>query len=294
LFCHFKNSLPFLILQFSVNHAVRSITTAIALVKENPKQKVSDALLREQGISPEVVRRWFNKNYGMTFQAYQRMYRVNTAYQELKGGKAATAAAFDAGYESLSGFGYTYKKILGKSPQKSVNKSVILINRLTTPLGPMFVAATDQGICLLEFVDRKMLETELKDLQRLLQAQIMVGENQYIEQAKTEVAAYFEGKLQVFEVPLDTPGTDFQQLVWGALQNVPYGKTATYQQQAKRIDNVQAVRAVGTANGANRVSIIVPCHRVIGKNGQLTGYGGGLERKRWLLDFERKHLNKKL
>lgn len=265
------------------------VQTAINLVKQHPKQKVSDAMLREQAISPELVRRWFNKNYGMTFQAYQRMYRVNTAYQELKSGKTATATAYDAGYESLSGFGYTYKKILGKSPQKSVDKSLILINRVTTPLGPMFVAATEQGICMLEFVDRKMLETEFKDLQRLLQAQIIVGENNHIEQVKAELTAYFEGKLQAFEVPLDTPGTDFQQVVWKALQSVPYGKTATYQQQAERIGNPQAVRAVGTANGANRVSIIVPCHRIIGKDGQLTGYGGGLERKRWLLDFEQKH-----
>lgn len=271
--------------------APAQVQAAIDLVKQHPKQKVSDAMLREQAISPELVRRWFNKNYGMTFQAYQRMYRVNTAYQELKSGKAATATAFDAGYESLSGFGYTYKKILGKSPQKSVDKPVILINRLTTPLGPMFVAATERGICMLEFVDRKMLETEFKDLQRLLQAQIIVGENAHIEQAKAEVAAYFEGTLQTFTVPLDTPGTDFQQTVWKALQQVPYGKTATYQQQAERIDNPQAVRAVGTANGANRVSIMVPCHRVIGKDGKLTGYGGGLDRKRWLLDFERKHLN---
>lgn len=264
------------------------VEEAISLVKANPKEKISDQTLRQNNISPELVRRWFKQNYGMTFQAFQRMYRVNIAYQELKGGKKATAAAFDAGYESLSGFGYTYKKLLGKSPQKSLGNAVILINRLTTPLGPMFVAATDQGICLLEFVDRKMLETEFKDLQRLLKAHIVAGENEHIVQAKKEVTEYFAGERTTFDVALHMPGTDFQQTVWKALGTIAYGKTATYQQQAQKIDKLTAVRAVGTANGANRISIIVPCHRVIGKDGKLTGYGGGLERKKWLLDFEGK------
>ena len=270
----------------NAQEAPPQVEEAIGLVKANPKEKVSDELLRQNSVNPELVRRWFKKNYGMTFQAYQRMYRINTAYQELKGGKKATDAAFDAGYESLSGFGYTYKKVLGKSPQKSIDKMVVLLSRLTTPLGPMFVAATDTGICMLEFVDRKMLETEFKDLQRLLKANIIAGENEHIVQAKKEVAEYFAGQRTSFDVALDTPGTDFQNTVWRALGTIAYGETATYQQQAEKIDNAAAVRAVGTANGANRISIIVPCHRVIGKNGKLTGYGGGLERKKWLLDFE--------
>ncbi|MCL4160690.1 UNVERIFIED_CONTAM: hypothetical protein GTU68_064794, partial [Idotea baltica] len=89
-----------------------------------------------------------------------------------------------------------------------------------------------------------------------------------------------------FSVPLDTPGTEFQQAVWTALIKIPYGSTTHYQHQAKLLGKEKAVRAVATANGYNRISIIVPCHRVIGKDGSLTGYGGGLERKKWLLDFE--------
>ena len=283
------------------------VTEAIRLVQENPKEKVSDDMLRANGIQPEMVRRWFNKNYGMTFQAYQRMYRVNTAYQELKQGKTTTEAAFDTGYESLSGFGYTYKKILGSSPQKSLKKDVqkalkkdpeedqyqdvILINRLTTPLGPMFVAATEQGVCLLEFTDRKSLETELKDLQRLLKTRIVTGENEHIRQAKKELKEYFAGTRKEFEIALHTPGTEFQNKAWKALRTISYGTTATYTQQAEKIDKTKAVRAVGTANGANRISIVVPCHRVVGANGQLTGYGGGLARKQWLIDFERGNLD---
>ncbi|GAA3917133.1 methylated-DNA--[protein]-cysteine S-methyltransferase [Litoribacillus peritrichatus] len=272
----------------NANEAPEQVQDAIALIKENPKEKISDYILREQGISPELVRRWFKKHYGLTFQAYQRMYRINNAMLELKSGKAATNTAMESGYESLSGFGYTYKKLIGNSPVLSKDDRVILISRLTTPIGPMFVCATDQGICLLEFVDRRMLETEFKDLQRLLKARIITGENAHIWQAKQEIKEYFDGERTAFEVPLDTPGTEFQNQVWQALMAVPFGETSTYQQQAEKINKPKAVRAVGTANGYNRISIIVPCHRVIGKNGKLVGYGGGLERKRWLLEHERK------
>lgn len=180
---------------------------------------------------------------------------------------------------------------MGKSPQNSTNKNIILINRLTTPLGPMFICTTDFGVCLLEFVDRKMLETEFKDLQVKLKANIVVGENEHIKQAKIELTEYFNGTRKTFDVKLDSPGTEFQQLVWANLLKINYGKTSTYQQQAINIKNPKAIRAVASANGHNRISILMPCHRVIGKDGKLTGYGGGLERKKWLLDHEEKFNN---
>lgn len=273
----------------NANQAPEPVERAIKMVKDNPKEKVTDYQLKQCEISPELVRRWFNKHYGMTFQAFQRMYRINNALKELKDGKNTTNTAFDSGYESLSGFGYTYKKVVGKSPKNSIENSVILISRLTTPLGPMFVCATDKGVCLLEFVDRRMLETEFKDLQRLLKAKIITGENQHIKQAKKEMAEYFSGQRTHFDIALDTPGTEFQNSVWKCLHQIPYGETRSYQQQAESINNPKAVRAVASANGFNRISIIIPCHRVIGKNGQLTGYGGGLERKRWLIDHEKTH-----
>lgn len=273
----------------NANEAPEPVEQAMKLVRDNPKDKITDYQLRQLDISPELVRRWFKKHYGMTFQAYQRMYRINSAFLELKGGKKTIETAFDSGYESLSGFGYTYKKIVGKSPINSNEKSVILISRLTTVLGPMFICATDKGVCLLEFVDRRMLETEFKDLQRLLKANIIAGENNHTKQAKKQITEYFAGTRTQFTVALDTPGTEFQNSVWQCLQSVSYGTTASYQQQAEKLGNAKAVRAVASANGFNRISIIVPCHRVIGKNGQLTGYGGGLERKRWLLEHEAKH-----
>jgi len=274
----------------NANQAPEQVEKAIQMVKANPKEKVKDYHLRQENISPEIVRRWFKKNYGLTFHAYQRMYRINIAFEELKNGKKATDTAFDMGYESLSDFGYTYKKLLGKSPQNSVNNNVILINRLTTPLGPMFVCATEKGICLLEFVDRRMLETEFRDLQKLLKANIIIGENKHIKQAKKEIKEYFSGKRKSFDIPLHTPGTEFQNLVWKGLQDIPYGETSTYQKQAAAIQKPKAIRALATANGYNRLAIIVPCHRVIGKDGALRGYGGGLERKQWLLDHEKENI----
>ena len=265
------------------------VEAAISMVRDSPKEKVKDYQLRENNISPEQVRRWFKKNYGITFHTFQRMYRINCAYEELKSGKGVTKTAYDHGYESLSGFGYTYKKLLGKSPNDVNKPSPILLSRTTTPLGPMFIAATATGVCLIEFVDRRMLETEFKDLQRLLNTKIITGENGHSKQAKKELQEYFEGKRQDFEFSLEHPGTKFQNQVWNGLKDIPYGETRTYQQQAININNPNAVRAVGTANGCNRISIVVPCHRVIGKDGNLTGYGGGLERKRWLLDHELKH-----
>lgn len=271
----------------NANETPPKVAQAIQLVKQNPKEKISDNILRENQISPDLVRRWFKKNYGITFHAFQRMYRINNAYKELKDGKKATATAFDTGYESLSGFGYTYKKLLGKSPSQSQSKNIILINRLTTPLGPMFVCASDKGICLLEFTDRKMLETEFGDLKKRLHAEILMGENVHIKQLKQELQEYFAGQRRTFEVSLDCPGTSFQQEVWDALQTVPFGRTASYKEQAQKLNNPKAVRAVGRANGLNKIAIVIPCHRIIGKNGNLTGYGGGIERKKWLLEFEK-------
>jgi len=264
------------------------VERAIQLVQENPKEKIKDYQLRQKEISPELVRRWFKKNYGITFHAYQRMFRINNAFLELKNGKKSTETAFDSGFESLSGFAYTYKKIIGQSPKKSIDQNIILISRFTTPLGPMFVCATEDGICLLEFVDRRMLETEFKDLQRLLKAKIIIGENKHSKQAKKEIKEYYEAKRQTFEVCLHTPGTEFQNIVWKRLREIPFGETSTYQQLAKDIKRPKAIRAVASANGFNRISIIVPCHRIIGSDGSLKGYGGGLERKRWLIEHEQK------
>lgn len=160
---------------------------------------------------------------------------------------------------------------------------------MDTPLGPMFAGAVDGGICLLEFTDRRMLETELKALTGRLNAVIVQGDHKLFTPLSKQLNEYFEGKRKSFDLPLITPGTEFQQSVWKILQGIPYGTTRSYKKQAALLGKPDAVRAVANANGWNKISIIIPCHRVIGEDGTLTGYGGGLWRKKWLLEFEKEH-----
>lgn len=268
-----------------------------ALIKEilqelqaDPSRKFRDSDLLAKGIEPITIRRWFLKNHGITFQAYQRMFRINAAFKKIQNGEPVTAVAFDTGYESLSGFSDSFKSVFGVAPSQSKNKQLINITRLETPLGTMFAGAVEQGICLLEFTDRKMLETELKQLAKLLNANIIQGSNPHFEILQQQLDEYFEGRRKVFTVPLYTPGTAFQQSIWNILREIPYGATRSYKQQAIIAQQPAAIRAVANANGMNRISILVPCHRVIGDDGHLTGYGGGIWRKQWLLDLEKRNL----
>ncbi|PJD00732.1 XRE family transcriptional regulator [Janthinobacterium sp. BJB1] len=264
------------------------VAEAIAWVRQHPKERLSDCQLRQRGLSPERIRRWFQAHHGMSFQSFQRSLRINTALEELRAGRRATDTAFDSGYDSLSGFAYTCKKLTGGAPTEAAH--VILIHRFTTPLGPMFACATARGICLLEFVDRRMLETKFKDLQRLLQARILTGENQHTRQAELEVSEYFAGTRQQFALALDTPGSNFQRSVWLALRAIPYGSTASYDKQAEKLGQPQLVQAMTSANAANRVAIVIPCHRMIDENGGPASYGGGLARKQWLIEHERRNV----
>jgi AraC family transcriptional regulator of adaptative response/methylated-DNA-[protein]-cysteine methyltransferase len=165
---------------------------------------------------------------------------------------------------------------------------MIKITKIETELGIMIAGAVDDGVCLLEFSDRRMLNTEYKDLERYLKTTITEGESFHFITIRKELQEYFKGTRQEFSVPLVTPGTPFQQAVWKELLNIPYGTTRSYNQQSHALGKPESIRAVANANGMNRISIIIPCHRVIGSDGHLTGYGGGLKRKKWLLDHERK------
>jgi AraC family transcriptional regulator of adaptative response/methylated-DNA-[protein]-cysteine methyltransferase len=257
-------------------------------INQNPSVKIKDYNLRSRGYEPNKIRRWFKKNHGMTFQSYQRMMRLNNAFNKIRSGENVTSAAFDSGYDSLSGFNDSFKSVVGNSPLKSKSKLCINITRIESPLGPLYACATNKGICLLDFTDRRMLETELKELAKYLNAVILPGENPHFNLLRKELNEYFEGKRKNFTVPLHTPGTEFQLKVWERLKMIPFGKTVSYKEQAIALKKREAVRAVANANGHNRISIIIPCHRVIGEDGSLTGYGGGLWRKKWLIDFEKK------
>ena len=270
----------------NLNETPKYIKDIINELNTNPTIKFKDWNLKEKGIEPSTLRRWFLKNHGITFHAYQRMYRINSAFKKIQNGETVTNTAYDSGYESVSGFADSFKSIFGKSPKMSKDEKVIDLMRLELPIGPMIACADDKGICLLEFTDRKMLETEFKDLSSRLNASIIPGEGRYFPQLRQELNDYFESRLKEFKVPLSLQGSVFQISVWNELQKIPFGSTRSYQQQANAIGKPTSVRAVANANGMNKIAIIVPCHRVIGSDGQLTGYGGGLWRKKYLLELE--------
>lgn len=228
----------------------------------------------------------------MTFHSYQRMLRINNALRNIKKGNKVIEAAYDAGYESLSGFQHSFKKTTLRKPSEIKNRPVLSFERISTPLGPMIAIGNDEGLYMLEFTDRRMLETELKQLEKYFNASILPGSNKHINELKNQLAEYFDGKRKQFDIPLKIFGTEFQKKAWDALIGIPYGKTRSYKKQAEIIGHPKAVRAVGTANGCNRIAIVIPCHRVIGEDGKLTGYGGGLWRKQWLLNHEMNNINK--
>ncbi len=163
----------------------------------------------------------------------------------------------------------------------------VLLSWMRSPLGPLVAGATTAGVCLLEFTDRRMLEAELATVKRLYSGPVIPGSNRHLELLETELAGYFAGAVRSFSVSLAYSGTPFQRRVWEQLLAIPFGETRSYQQLAAAVGSPRAVRAVGRANGLNRIAIVIPCHRVINKNGGLCGYGGGLWRKQYLLDLER-------
>ena len=263
---------------------VRSI---IAELQQNPHEKISDEQLKSKGIEPHTIRRWFKKNYNITFHAFQRMLRINYAFQNIKNGNSITHSAFESGYESLSGFNDSYRSLFGESASKSKNRSVINVLRFSSPIGSLIACATESGLCFLGFIGQKRIEKQFGEIQSHFNAIILPGKNDHLKKVKKEITEYFDGERTVFSIPLDIVGTDFRKKVWNELLNIPYGETVTYKDQAIAMNNKKAIRAVASANGANKISIIIPCHRVIGSNGSLTGYAGGLHKKNWLLNFER-------
>ncbi len=174
-------------------------------------------------------------------------------------------------------------------PAHNELQGIIYTGHFHTPIGNMMMAATKDGLCLLEFEPENMNGQDIVILLKRLKGNVVQGENDHVRQAKQELTEYFNGIRQKFDVALDPIGTDFQLRVWKGLQQIPYGTTVTYMDQTRSLGDLKAIRAVASANGKNKIAIIIPCHRVIGSNGKLTGYAGGMERKRWLLDLERSY-----
>jgi len=264
------------------------VAKLLARLEVEPGQRIRAGDLRAAGVDPSRARRYFLKHYGMTFQAYCRARRLADAFRLIKEGAAVSDVASHAGFDSESGFRAAFERAFGGSPAAAVDGDAVALDWIPSPLGPLVVGANSEGLCLLEFSDRRMLEAQLATLRRRLGTALLPGRNRWIEQLRTELGEYFEGQRRRFDLPLVIRGTSFQERVWRALLEIPIGETWSYRDLARRVGNPGATRAVGTANGMNRIAILIPCHRVVNADGRLGGYGGGVWRKQFLLDLERR------
>ncbi len=244
--------------------------------------------LKSLGLTPERVRRWFTHNLGMTFAEWCRGQRLSGAFDRLREGMKLDDVALDSGFESHSGFRDAFSRVFSNAPGRARNIGErIVIEMIESPVGSLLVGARDEGVCLLEFTDRRMLESTLQSVKKQFESPIVPGDHPLLKQLNGELKEYFAGKRRTFTAPLAPKGTPFQEQVWSALGEIPFGKTVAYDELASMIGRSTAQRAVANANGQNRIAILIPCHRVVGKDGSLTGYGGGLWRKRLLLELER-------
>ena len=260
----------------------------IARVESAPDTRLKAADLRALGITPERARRWFQQHYGLSFTAWCRGHRLAGAFMRIRQGAALDDAICDSGFESHSGFREAFAKIFGQPPGRSrQNGERVVMTLLETPLGPMLAGATDPGISFLEYTDRRMLEHNLQSMRRRFGPGIVPGQHPLLDQLRQELNEYFAGERHEFSLALAARGTPFQDKVWKELRRIPFGQTISYDELARRVGQPTAQRAVARANGMNSIAILIPCHRVIGKDGALTGYGGGLWRKRLLLELER-------
>lgn len=264
------------------------IKTLIAAIEANPEKRWKDADFRELGADSSTIRRHFKKRFGMTFVAYARARRMGLALKNIRSGEKIINAQIDTGYESASGFHDAFSRIMGAPPS---NKETMILHAewIDTLLGPMIVIANDDALYLLEFTDRRGLEREIERMRKKLNTAIIPGHTKITNMIKSELGQYFSGRLKTFKTPIALLGTDFQKSVWETLKTIPYGETWSYADLAKAHGNPNAFRAVARANGTNQLPLIIPCHRVINRSGELGGYSGGLSRKQWLLNLEQKH-----
>jgi AraC family transcriptional regulator of adaptative response/methylated-DNA-[protein]-cysteine methyltransferase len=263
------------------------IKTLITLVEDEPDVKITNALLTSRGIDPSTARRQFLARFGMSFTDYARARRLALAAKTLAKGGSVLDAQLDAGFESASGFRSAYSKAFGTPPSKA-SATPLFIEWLETPMGRMIAIADDAALYLLEFTNRKNMRRQFDRLRRVQSRAILPGRTPITERIESELKAYFAGELSQFETPLATSGTDFQRQTWDALQKIPHGETRSYAQLAEMINKPAAIRAVASANANNGLALIIPCHRVIAKDGRLGGYAGGIARKQQLLDLEAK------
>lgn len=255
-------------------------------VDAEPHSRLRDDDLRSLGVDPARVRRYFKQQYGMTFQAYHRARRMGLALSAVQNGSDIAMAAYDHGFESSSGFRDAFERTFGGPPGRRRHAECAVAGMIESPIGPILAAATPPAVCHLSFADERDMQALAEAMRRQSGLPVVPGTNEPLERLRVELREYFAGRRRKFTVPVQARGTEFQMACWKGLQRVPYGGTISYAELAERVGRPGAARAVGQANHRNPVSIVIPCHRVVNAGGELGGYGGGLWRKRWLLDLE--------
>jgi len=188
--------------------------------------------------------------------------------------------------ERARDFADVFERLCRQPPEPAGGSERVTMTWMDTPIGPMVAGATAKGVCLLEFSDRQRLETQISAVRNRFRCDISPGDAPQLDRLRAELEAYFSGTLRRFTLPLDAPGTAFEERVWAELLRIPYGETRSYESLALTLGSPAGQRAVGRANGLNPIAIVIPCHRVVNKNGRLGGYGGGLWRKELLLRLE--------
>ncbi len=270
------------------------IDRLLQLVEADPSRRWSEEDLRDMGIEPATARRHFQRRFDMSFSQYARARRLGHAHATIRKGDPVIDAQLDAGFDSSSGFREAFARQFGEAPNKARKAQAFAMDWIDSPLGPMLAIADDTHLHMLEFVERKKLEGHVEKYRAAFNATVLPGETPALNLIRREIRDYFAGKTLDFKSKIAGAGTDFQKIVWDELRRIPPGETRSYGELATRIGRPTAMRAVANANRLNRCAIILPCHRVIGADGTLTGYAGGLWRKQWLLDHERRHTGQTL
>ncbi|MFT6426617.1 MAG: AraC family transcriptional regulator of adaptative response [Celeribacter sp.] len=265
------------------------IKTLLDALEDCPDHKWREGDIADMGLDLSTVRRAFKRHFGMTFLELARLERLRKGFEIYNDGGKVIDAQLEAGFSSPSAFRASVNRLLGAALGTLSKTPLLCIHWIDTPLGPMIAVADKSTLHLLEFMDRKALPTEMKKLNAGANGALGFGRTAIHDLLALQLADYFDGISAHFTVPLHYHGSGFTGRVWDALRHIPAGHTISYGALAKIIDKPTASRAVAKANGANQIAILIPCHRVIGADGSLTGYGGGLWRKQKLIEIEARY-----
>lgn len=263
------------------------IAKACRLIERSAHEPDLETLARDAGLSASHFHRLFKEVTGVTPKAYATAHKTIRMKKDLQTEKTVTTAMAKTGFSSSSRFYDAAPKALGMTPgayKKGGKGQTIRFGVGECSLGSILVGATDKGICILTMSDDP--QELIEDLQRRFKNATLIGGDKQFEKWMAKVIAFVDRPTKSFDLPLDIQGTAFQKRVWEALCTIPFGKTATYADIAKKIGKPTSMRAVANACGSNNIAVIIPCHRVIRTDGTISGYRWGVERKKTLLKKE--------